>query len=135
MLTPKINKYFNHIKLTATKLVRIFILTIWLLNFLTASFISLKTDILAETSELPVQILIDSDLTSPRKLFCLQNETLRIIENLKVQPYYDLNSVLLVKSVNKDRLTSEIPNPEDNISLVYVFIETTNPRSPPTSLS
>jgi hypothetical protein len=127
--------YLHSIRLSAVKLLRLILLVFWLLNFLTSSLIYSKTDVLTETNDIPVHSLIDSDLTSPGKLFCLQNETLRIIENLKVQPYYDLNTVLLVKSGNKDRLSSEIPDPEDNISLVYVFIETTNPRSPPTSLS
>jgi hypothetical protein len=135
MLSLKINKYVNRIRQTAINLLRIIIVSFWLINFLSVSFISFTTEILAGSSELPVSILIDSDLTSPGKLFCLQNETLRIIENLKIQSYYDLNTVLLVKSGNKDRLTSEIPHPEDNIFLMYVFIETTNPRSPPTSLS
>jgi hypothetical protein len=135
MLSLKINKYVNRIRPTAINLLRIIIVSFWLINFLSVSFISFTTEILAGSSELPVSILIDSDLTSPGKLFCLQNETLRIIENLKVPSYYDLNTVLLVKSGIKDRLISEIPNPEDNNSLVYVFFETTNPRSPPTSLS
>jgi len=83
----------------------------------------------------PVHTLIDSDLTSPGKLFFLQNETLRITEILKVQPYHNLSIALLVKAGFKQKVTSEIPSPADTIFFHYVFIETTNPRSPPPSLS
>ncbi len=123
------------INLSATKSLRTIFLVFWLLNFLTSSFIYSKTDVLTETGKIPVHTLIDSDLTSPGKLFFIQNETLRITEILKVQPYHNLNIALLVMAGFKQKVTSEIPSPADTIFLLYVFIETTNPRSPPPSLS
>lgn len=135
MLIIRFNKYFNCIKLSAGKLLRVILLIFWLLNVLTSSFIYSKTDILSETSDVPVHTLIDSDLTSPGKLFFIQNETLRITEILKVQPYHNLSIALLVKAGFKQKVTSEIPSPADIIFFHYVFIETTNPRSPPPSLS
>jgi hypothetical protein len=129
------NINLDYIKLSATKSLRTILLGFWLLNFLTSSFIYSKTEILAETGKIPVHTLIDSDLTSPRKLFLIQNETLRITEILKVQPYYNLNIAFLVKAGFKQKVNSEIPSPADTIFLLYVFIEITNPRSPPTSLS
>jgi len=135
MLIIRFNKYFNCINISASKLLRVILLVFWLLNFLTSSFIYSKTDILSATGDVPVHTLIDSDLTSPGKLFFLQNETLRITEILKVQPYHNLSIALLVKAGFKQKVTSEIPSPADTIFLLYVFIETTNPRSPPTSLS
>jgi hypothetical protein len=135
MLIIRFNKYFNFIKLSAGKLLRVILLVFWLLNFLTSSFIYSKTDVLSETGDAPVHTLIDSDLTSPGKLFFIQNETLRITEVLKVQPYHNLSIALLVKAGFKQKVTSEIPSPADTIFLLYVFIETTNPRSPPPSLS
>jgi len=135
MLIIRFNKYFNCINISARKLLRIILLVFWLLNFLTSSFIYSKTDILSATGDVPVHTLIDSDLTSPGKLFFLQNETLRITEILKVQPYHNLSIALLVKAGFKQKVTSEIPSPADTIFFHYVFIETTNPRSPPPSLS
>ena len=135
MLIIRFNKYFNCIKLSAGKLLRVILLIFWLLNFLTSSFIYSKTDVLTETGDIPVHTLIDSDLTSPGKFFYLQNETLRITEILKVQPYHNLNITILVKAGFKQKVTSEIPSLADTIFLLYVFIETTNPRSPPSSLS
>jgi len=135
MLIIRFNKYFNCINISASKLLRVILLVFWLLNFLTSSFIYSKTDILSATGDVPVHTLIDSDLTSPGKLFFLQNETLRITEILKVQPYHNLSIALLVKAGFKQKVTSEIPSPADIIFFHYVFIETTNPRSPPPSLS
>jgi len=135
MLIIRFNKYFNCINISASKLLRVILLVFWLLNFLTSSFIYSKTDILSATGDVPVHTLVDSDLTSPGKLFFIQNETLRITEILKVQPYYNLNIAILVNAGFKQKVTSEIPSPADTIFLLYVFIETTNPRSPPTSLS
>jgi len=135
MLIIRFNKYFNCINISASKLLRVILLVFWLLNFLTSSFIYSKTDILSATGDVPVHTLIDSDLTSPGKLFFLQNETLRITEILKVQPYHNLSIALLVKAGFKQKVTSEIPSPADTIFFHYVFIETTNPRSPPPSLS
>ena len=127
--------YLQHIKLSAAKSLRTILLVVWLLNLLTSSFIYSKTYALTETGDIPVHTLIDSDLTSPGKLFFIQNETLRITEILKVQPYHNLNIAILVKAGFKQKVTVEIPSPADTIFLLYVFIETTNPRSPPTSLS
>lgn len=127
--------YLYHINLSAAKSLRVILLVVWSLNFLTSSFIYSKTDVLTETGDIPVHTLIDSDLTSPGKLFLIQNETLRITEILKVQPYYNLNIALIVKADFRQKVTSEIPSPADTILLLYVFIETTNSRGPPTSLS
>ena len=127
--------YLYYFKLSAAKSLRVIFLVFWLLNFLTSSFIYSKTDALPETRDIPAHTLIDSDLTSPGKLFVIQNETLRITEILKVQPYNNLNIALLVKADFKQRFTAEIPRPADKISLLHVFIETTIPRSPPSSLS
>jgi hypothetical protein len=123
------------IKLSAAKSLRTILLVIWSLNFLTSSFIYSKTDVLTETGDIPVHTLIDSDLTSPGKLFFIQNETLRITEILKVQPYHNLNIAILVKAGFKQKVTANIPRPADRISLLYIFIETRIPRSPPSSLS
>jgi len=127
--------YLHSIRLSAGKLLRVILLVFWLLNFLASSFISSKTDVLTETGDIPVHTLVDSDLTSPGKLFFIHNETLRITEILKVQPYHNLNIALLVNAGFKQKVTSEIPSPADIIFFHYVFIETTNPRSPPSSLS
>ena len=135
MLKSFYTVYLNSIRLSAAKSLRIILLVIWLLNFLAGSFIYSKAEVLTETGDIPVHTLIDSDLTSPGKLFFIQNETLRITEILKVQPYYNLNIAILVKAGFKQKVTSEIPSPADIIFLLYVFIETTNPRSPPSSLS
>lgn len=129
------NIILDYIKLSATKSLRTILLGFLLLNFLTSSFIYSKTDVLTETGDIPVHTLIDSDLTSPGKLFVVQNETLRIAEILKVQPYHNLNIAILVKAGFKQKVASEIPSPADTIFLLYVFIETSNPRSPPHSLS
>ena len=125
----------HHINLSVQKSLRTILLGFWLLNLLTSSFIYSKTYDLTETGDIPVHTLFDSDLTSPGKLFFIQNETLRITEILKVQPYHSLNIAILVKAGFKQKVTAEIPSPADTIFLLYVFIETTNPRSPPTSLS
>lgn len=135
MLKSLININLHYNKSSAVKLLRVILLVAWLLNFLAGSFISSKTDILSETGDVPVHTLVDSDLTSPGKLFFIQNETLRITEILKVQPYHNLSIALLVKAGFKQKVTSEIPSPADTIFSLYVFIETTNPRSPPSSLS
>ncbi|HSW56717.1 MAG TPA: hypothetical protein VLH59_16665 [Ignavibacteriaceae bacterium] len=125
----------HHINLSVQKSLRTILLGFWLLNLLTSSFIYSKTYDLTETGDIPIHTLFDSDLTFPRKLFFIQNETLSINEILKVQPYHNLNIALLVKADFKLKFTAEIPSPADTIFLLYVFIETTNPRSPPTSLS
>lgn len=135
MLKSLFSFYLHSIRLSAAKSLRTTLLVLWLFNLLTSSFIYSKTDVLTETGDIPVHTLIDSDLTSPGKLFFIQNETLRITEILKVQPYHNLNIALLVKAGFKQKVTSEIPSPADTIFLLHVFIETTIPRSPPSSLS
>lgn len=135
MLKSLYSVSLHTIKLSALKSLRTILLIVWLLNFLASSVIYVKANVLTETGEIPVHTLIDSDLTSPGKLFLIQNETLRVTEILKVQPYNNLNITLLVKADPKQKFTFEIPRPADRISLLYVFIEFTNPRSPPYSLS
>lgn len=134
MLKSLFNIYLYHTKLSATKSLRSIFLVFWLLNFLTSSFIYSKTDILTETGKIPVHTLIDSDLTSPGKLFFIQNETLRITESLKVQPLFSLNLAVLSKTDLHHKSPAEISTANNRNFLFFVFIETTNPRSPPHSL-
>lgn len=127
--------YLHSFRTSAAKFLRTILLVLSLLNFLTSSFIYSKSDVLTDKGDIPVQTFIDSDLTSPGKLFVIQNETLRINENLKVQPLHLMNAALLLKTDLQKKYFSEILTSEDRIFLSYVFIESTQPRSPPLSLS
>jgi len=111
------------------------LLVLSLLNILTSSFIYSKSDVLTDKGDIPVHTLIDSDLTSPGKLFVIKNETLRITENLKAQPLHLMNAALLLKKDLQKKYLSEIFTSENKILLSYVFIESTQPRSPPSSLN
>lgn len=126
-------KFLKVFRNSASRLIQIFILNLWFTNLLTCSLIYQNAYTLSSTSDLPAHTLINYDLTSPEKLFYLQNETKRITENLKVQPLFNLNLSELLKTDLHQRRLSEISTADDRTILSFVFIETTNPRSPPYS--
>ncbi len=128
-------KFFTFFKNSASRLIQVIILCLWFTNLLTCSFVYQNTYQLSSTSDIPVHTLINYDLTSPEKLFYFQNETKRISENLKVQPLFNLNLAVLLKTDLHQKRFAAISTWDDRDILLFVFIETTNPRSPPTSLS
>lgn len=128
-------KFFNVFRISTSRLIQIFILTLWFTNLLTCSLMYQNTYTFSSTFDIPVHTLINYDLTSPEKLFYFHNETKRINENLKVQPLFNLNPAVLLKTDSHQKRLSEISTEDDRAMLSFVFIETTNPRSPPASLS
>lgn len=126
-------KFFKVFRNSASSLIQVFILSLWFTNLLTCSLMYQNAYTLSSTSDIPVHTLINYDLTSPEKLFYFQNETKRITENLKVQPLYNLNLAVLLKTDSHQKRLSEISTVDDRIILSFVFTETTNPRSPPYS--
>lgn len=126
-------KFFKVLRNSASRFIQVIILNLWFTNLLTCSLIYQNTYTLSSTSDIPVHTLINYDLTSPEKLFYFQNETKRITENLKVQPLFNLNLSVLSKTDSHQKKLSEISNADDRTILSFVFIETTNPRSPPYS--
>jgi len=126
-------KFLKVFRNSASRLIQLFILCLWFTNLLTCSLIYQNAYTLSSTSDIPVHTLINYDLTSPEKLFYFQNETKRITENLKVQPLFNLNLAVLIKTDLFQKKFGEISTADDRTILSFVFIETTNPRSPPYS--
>jgi hypothetical protein len=129
----RFKKYFKLVRTSARKLFQVIILCLWILTLLARLLIHQNDYTLSSSSDLPAHTLIDYDLISPEKLFYLQNETERITENLKVQSVDYFYGSLLLKNNSHYRRTCEISAGDRRIFSFYVFIETTNPRSPPTS--
>lgn len=128
-------KFFKVLRNTASRLIQVIILCLWFTNLLTCSLIYQNAYTLSPTSDIPAHTLINYDLTSPEKLFYLQNETKRVTENLKVQPLFNLNIAVLLKTDLNHKTFAEILTRDDRTLLSFVFIETTNPRSPPFSFT
>lgn len=126
-------KFFKIFRNYASRLIQVIMLCLWFANLLTCSLIYQNTYTLSTTSDIPVHTLINYDLTSPEKLYNLQNETKRIAENLKVQPLFNLNHAILSKTDLYHKCSYAILEMDESTFLSFVFIETTNPRSPPYS--
>lgn len=124
-------KFLKVFRYSASRLIQVIILCLWFTNLLTCSLIYQNAYTLSSTTDIPVHTLINYDLTSPEKLFYFQNETKRITENLKVQSLFNLNLAVLLKTDLHQKKFAEISTSEDRPILLFVFIETTNPRSPP----
>lgn len=134
MLIIGVNKYFNHRKFSGGKLLLMILLVFWQLNFLINSLLSSSKIELTEPSPLPIHFLHESDLTSPEKIFLIQNETLRIAETIKVKAFDFFNIGHLIETGLNPGSSCKISVNDEKDSSPFVFIELTNPRSPPSSL-